>query len=84
MQGLSMWKRILIKDDQREFCAWKSEKTSILIKNVIESEDTLMHKAECPSNYFFQHFHTLSGWADKKRSNLCPNFARNTQDLNTV
>ena len=26
--------------------------------NVIGSEDTLMHKGERPSNYFFQHFHT--------------------------
>ena len=33
----------------------------IVIKNVIGSEDTLMHKAEHPSNYFFQHFHTKSG-----------------------
>ena len=31
----------------------KSKKISIVIKNVIGSEDTLMHKAECPSNYFF-------------------------------
>ena len=28
------------------------------IKNVIEAEDTMMHSAERPSNYFFQHFHT--------------------------
>ena len=31
-------------------------KTSIVIKNVIGSEDTMMHKAVRPSNYFFQHF----------------------------
>ena len=30
---------------------------SIVIKNVIWSEKTLMHKAEHPSNYFFQFFH---------------------------
>ena len=33
-------------------------KISIVIKNEIESENTLMHKAERPSNYFFQLFHT--------------------------
>ena len=27
-------------------------------KNVIGSEDTLMHKAERQGNYFFQHYHT--------------------------
>ena len=34
------------------------KKISIIIKNVIGSEDTLMHKAEHPNNYFFQHFDT--------------------------
>ena len=36
------------------------KKKSIVIKNVIKSEDTLMHKAERPSNYFsntFTHNH---------------------------
>ena len=33
-------------------------KISIFIKHVIGSDDTLMHKAERPSNYFFQLFHT--------------------------
>ena len=33
---------------------------SIVIKNINGSEDPLMHKAEGPSNYFFQLFHTLS------------------------
>ena len=28
-------------------------KISIIIKNVIEAEDTMMHSAERPSNYFF-------------------------------
>ena len=28
--------------------------------NINGSEDALMHKAEGPSNYFFQLFHTLS------------------------
>ena len=44
-----------------------------------------MHKAVRPSNYFFQFFHIQSGRADKDRSNLCPNFDRNTPEyLNTV
>ena len=68
-----MLKRIYIKKDHREFLCAKIKK-SIVIKNVIESEATLMHKAERSSNYFFQHFHTPSGSADKERSNLCPNF----------
>ena len=52
-----MLKGIYIKKDQREFCAQKSKK-SIVIKNVIWSEKTLMHKAVRPSNYFFfQFFH---------------------------
>ena len=29
----------------------------LAIKNVNGSEDALVHKAERPSNYFFQHFH---------------------------
>ena len=33
---------------------------SIVFKNINVSEDPLMHKAEGPSNYFFQLFHTLS------------------------
>ena len=44
----------------------------------------MMHSAERPNNYFFQHIHTLSGRADKKRSNFCPNFVRNILDLNTA
>ena len=34
--------------------------TGPVIKNIDGSEDPLMHKAEGPSNYFFQLFHTLS------------------------
>ena len=36
------------------------KKISIVIKNINGSEDPLMDKAEGPSNYFFQLFHTLS------------------------
>ena len=39
-------------------------KISIVLKNVIGSEDTLMHKAEHPSNLFFptlSHIIRLSG-----------------------
>ena len=56
-----MLKRIQIKKKIKgNFCARNSKKISIVIKNVNGSEDTLMHKAERPSNYFFQLFHTLS------------------------
>ena len=58
MQGLLMLKRIKIKKITGNFCARKSKKISIIVKNVKEAEDTMMHNAECPSNYFFQHFHT--------------------------
>ena len=51
MQGLLMLKGIYIKKDQREFCERKSKKKAV-IKNVIWSEKTLMHKAERPSNFF--------------------------------
>ena len=34
------------------------KKINNVIKNVIGSERTLMHKAERPSNFFFQFFHT--------------------------
>ena len=55
-----MLKRNKIKKDQREFLCAKIYKISIVIKNVNGSEDTLLHKAERPSNYFFQLLHTLS------------------------
>ena len=57
MQGLLLLKGIYIKNDQREFLYAKIKKISIVIKNVIWSEKTLMHKAERSSNYFFQFFH---------------------------
>ena len=56
-----MLKGIYIKTDQREFCAQKTKKISIVIKNIIWSEKTLMHKAVRPSNYFFQFFHIKLG-----------------------
>ena len=57
MQGLLMLKGIYIKKDQREFLWAKIQKISIVIKNVIWSEKTLMDKPVRPSNYFFQFFH---------------------------
>ena len=33
------------------------KKKSMVIKNVIWCDKSLMHKAEGPSNYFFQFFH---------------------------
>ena len=59
MQGLLMLKGIYIKKDQRRFLCSKIQKISIVIKNVIWSEKTLMHKAVRPSNYFFQFFHII-------------------------
>ena len=53
-----MLKGIYIKKIKGNFSAQKSKKISIVIKNVIWSEKTLMNKAERPSNYFFfQFFH---------------------------
>ena len=57
MQDLLMLKGIYIKKDQREFVCAKISKLSIVIKKVIWSEKTLIHKAERPSNYIFQFFH---------------------------
>ena len=34
----------------------KSLKICIIIKHVIEAEDTMKHSAECPSNYFSNTF----------------------------
>ena len=61
----------------------KNLKISIVIKNVIWSEDTLMHKAERPSNYVF-NISTHNQTKQIKRSNLCPNVVRNTPDLNRL
>ena len=48
-------KDLNLKRIKRNFCA---QNLSLVIKNVSDSKDTLVHKAERPSNYFFQHFHT--------------------------
>ena len=53
-------------------------KISIFIKNVIGSEDTLVHKAERPSNYFSDSFTHNQAEQIKKKRNLCLNFIRNT------
>ena len=60
MQGLLMLKRFKFKKIKGNFCARKSKKISIVIKNVNRYEDSLMHKAERPSNYVFQLLHILS------------------------
>ena len=61
-----------IKKDQRvNFCG----KISIVIRNVIGSENTLIHKAERSGNKG-----SISCRANKERSNLCPNFVRNTSN----
>ena len=48
------------------FCAQKSKKNSIVIKNVIGSEDTLMHKAGRPSNFFISFIHSQAEQIKKK------------------
>ena len=55
----------------------------IVIKNVIASEDILVHKADRPSNYFFQHFH--HNQVQIKKGKMCVQILlKNTPDLNTV
>ena len=49
-------KKDLNKKDQRDFLCARIKKISIVIKNVNRSEDTLMHQAERPSNYFSNAF----------------------------
>ena len=57
MQGLLMLKEIYIKKKIKgNFCARKSKKISIFIKNVLWSEKTWMHKAEYPRNFFPNSF----------------------------
>ena len=57
MLGLLVLKGIYIKNFQRQFLCAKIQKISIIIKTVIWSEKTYIHKAVRPSNYFFQLFH---------------------------
>ena len=52
-----MLKGFTLKKIKGKFCARKSKKISMVIKNVIGSDGTLLHKAEHPSNYFFPFFH---------------------------
>ena len=63
-------------------CA-KIYKISIVIKSVIMSEDTMMHKAVRPSNYFSNTFIHNQAEQIKKRV-FCAQYFRNTADLNTV
>ena len=56
-----MLEKIYIKKAQREFMCANTEKNRIVIKNVIESEDTLMHKAERPTNHSLHLLHKYSG-----------------------
>ena len=58
--GLVDVKKDLIKKRSKGIFVRKNLKNKHSIKNVNGSEDTLIHKAERPSNYFFQLFHTLS------------------------
>ena len=56
----------------------KNLKLSIVIKNAVGSEDTLMHKAERPSNYFFSTLSHIIRLSSKERCNLCPDVVGNT------
>ena len=57
MQGILMLKGFTLKRSKGIFVRENLKKISIVIKNVIWSEKTLIHKAELPSNYFSQFFH---------------------------
>ena len=57
MQGLLMLKGFTLKKIKGNFLCAKISKISIIIKNVIWFEKTVMHIAVRPSNYFFQFFH---------------------------
>ena len=51
-----MLKGIYIKKRSKGIFVHENLKKSILIRNVIWSEKTLLQKAVRPSNYFFQFF----------------------------
>ena len=48
----------LKKERSKGFFVRENLKNKHCYENVIGSEIILMHKAEHPSNYFFQHFYT--------------------------
>ena len=50
------------------------------MKNVNRSEDTLMHKAECPSNYFSNSFTHYQAEQIKKEVICVQIFLGNTPD----
>ena len=78
MQGLLMLKEIYKKKRSKGIFVRENLKISIVIKNVIWSENTLMHKAVHPSNYFFSNSFTYNQAEQiQKEVNLCPNFVRN-------
>ena len=49
----------------------KIQKVSVDIKNVYRSGDTLMHKAERPSNYFFSNSFIHSQAEQIKKGVIC-------------
>ena len=49
----------------------KSKKISIVIKNLIWSEKSLMHKAVRPSDYFFPIFFTYNQAEQIKKGVIC-------------
>ena len=50
------------------FCARKSKEIASLMKNVLNSERSLMHYKGRPSNYLFQLFLTLFGRLEENGS----------------
>ena len=67
-----MLKGYTLKKIKGNFCARKSKKISIVIKNVILSEKIVMHKAEPSSNYFFSNSFTYLNQAEQiKKGVIC-------------
>ena len=54
--GLIDVKKDLYSKRSKGIFVRKNLKKSIVIKNINGSEEPLMHKAECPSNIFFNSF----------------------------
>ena len=57
IENPKMLKGIYMKKDQKGIFVRENLKNKHRYLNVIWSEKTLMHKAERPSDYFFQFFH---------------------------
>ena len=67
-------KDLNLKKNQREFLCAKIKKISIIIKNVIEAEDTVMNSAERSSNYFFTEKQTTKFSSANFQKMLSPSY----------